>query len=64
MGQYEVRHQCDPKLCKHCRYFYWDTERNVYNCKKGYDELVGRYAEACDDFEDKIINRLNMLPTM
>lgn len=54
MGQYEVRHQCDPKLCKNCRYFYWDTDFGVYRCKKDHDEAVGRYAQACDDYKERI----------
>lgn len=62
MGQYTVRHQCDPKLCKHCRYFYWDPDHNTYACKKGYNELVGRYAEACDAFKERVVDRLDMLP--
>ena len=62
MGQYTVRHQCDPKMCKYCRHFYWNTDRSAYDCKKAHGELVGRYAEACDDFKDRVIDRLDVLP--
>lgn len=53
MGQYEVIHQCDPKLCRQCKNFYWDAKRGVYSCKAGNDEQVGRYAIACNDYKER-----------
>lgn len=56
MPQYEVRHRCDPKTCARCKYFYWNSKLGVYACRKGKDELVGRYAVGCDDYKERPVN--------
>lgn len=54
MGQYEVRHQCDPKTCVYCGHYYIDNKSGCSCCDvEGHEDMVGRYAEACKDFVDR-----------
>lgn len=54
MSQYEVRHQCDVKTCAYCGHYYTDSKSGCSRCDlEGHEDMVGRYAEACDDFIDR-----------
>jgi hypothetical protein len=54
MGQYEVRHQCDPKTCIHCGHYYVDSKSGCSCCDlEGHEDMAGRYAEVCKDFVNR-----------
>ena len=53
MGQYEVRHQCDPKTCAYCDHYYYNHYRDCDCCDLPHNDRVGRYTIACEDFVDR-----------